>query len=139
MDKRKIKQVFDKDKDQLILSSGSRIHFKDEVQAVMLDVDEAEGKGKIVIERGANGAYIWVNGKCLAMIDLFYYSDECKSGARPDDPLDFPQVIFYTDGDEAFGRIRWLDGATQLLVDRLEAHHYQDFYGHTITIDESAT
>lgn len=137
MDKARIEHEFTNDQDSAVLESGHQLKFNDELQAIMLNIDGPEGKGKIVIERGANGAYIWVNGKCLAMIDLFYYSDECKSGARQGDPLDFPQLIFYTESEETLGRIRWLDGATQLLVDHLEARHYKDFFGHTITIDES--
>jgi hypothetical protein len=136
MEKDRIEYVFNNNQDSAVMDSGHQIKFNREIQAVMLDIDGPDGKGKILIERGANGAYIWVNGKCLAMVDLFYYSDECKSGARQGDPLDFPQLIFYTEGDEALGRIRWLEGATQLLVDRLEARHYKDYFGHTITIDE---
>jgi hypothetical protein len=136
MEKSEVNQISSYSQDSAVLESGHQIKFNDQLNAILFNIDGPEGKGKIVIERGANGAYIWVNGKCLAMIDLFYYSDECKSGARQGDPLDFPQLIFYAEGDQALGRIRWLDGATQLLVDRLEARHYKDYFGHTITINE---
>lgn len=132
----KFKSMFENEQDTLALSGGSQIRFNGEVEAVMLKVDSPEGKGRILIERGPSGAYIWVNGHCLGLIDLFYFSEECKSGTREGDPVNFPQFIFYSERDDALGHIRWLDDRTQVLVDRTEAVHLKDYYRHTIIVDE---
>jgi hypothetical protein len=136
MDNDKFNSLFENEQDTLALGSGSQIRFKGDVEAVMLNIDCPEGKGKILIERGASGVYIWVNGHCLGLIDLFYFSEECRSGVVEGDPVDFPQFIFYSERDDALGHIRWLEDRIQVLVDRTEAVHLKDYYRHKIIVDE---
>jgi len=81
---------------------------------------EQEAEGVIMFERSAYGLYVYINGKCLAQIDLFYFSPDWKE-RTPDDEephetedrlrqgSDFPQIVIYSGDikDDVFAHVRW--------------------------------
>ena len=87
-------------------------------QPIGYQINEQEAKGEIKIERAPYGVYISINGKCLAMVDLFYFSDEWKAADRDavgkldvlDHGSDFPQLVIYSgnDNDDPLATVRWL-------------------------------
>ena len=69
--------------------------------------------GTIQVEETYFGAYIYVNGRCLAMVDLYYM--QIKDPDRR-----YPQLVVYTgdDDDNPLMHIQWRhDGRVEAQVD----------------------
>lgn len=106
-----------------------RVH---KAEGVHLTFDTPESVGEIKVERCGFGAYISVNGKCLALIDLYHLSP--SSDEKGDGP-GFPQVVIYTgnDGDDSAAHIRWLEDEVRFLFNG-EERHGVDANGETYTV-----
>jgi hypothetical protein len=109
------------------------------IGCVLMTFDGPEGEGKIVIERGSYGAYIHINGKCLALADLFYFSRACKE--IEDDPglRDFSQMVLYSsrEGDDPLGYVHWWEDKAEILVEHdLMEYNEDPSYGFvTVTVE----
>lgn len=100
------------------------------VEQYILRLNEADAQGEIKIERSPFGVYIYVNGKCLLQVDLFYLSDAWKEQANEWEPpeclkhgSDFPAVEIYSgkDTDDPFASVRWLKDKVVLWSDHPDA------------------
>jgi hypothetical protein len=77
------------------------------------------------VEPSEYGIYIIVNGKCLAQVDLYYYSKAWKEREIGDEDFlpnpgeDFPQIVIYTgdDSDDVAAHARWRDGQVSIESD----------------------
>lgn len=72
MDDEKIRQLMAVGEEAVIYNEQGQI------EAALIRFDGPEGKGRIVVERGGYGLYVWVEGydQPLCLVDLFYYSRE---------------------------------------------------------------
>lgn len=59
-----------------------------------MEWDEQEAKGRVKIEEGAYGPWISVDGRCVAMIDLFHQTEDGE-----DEHGRYPQVVIYNGDD----------------------------------------
>ena len=86
-----------------------------QINAALLVFDQPESLGTIIIERVSSGIYIHINGRCLALIDLYACGHEYQANVQPEEPRDYPQIIFYTgnDGDDPLGHVRWFANQCQ--------------------------
>jgi hypothetical protein len=105
-------------------------HALSEPDVVTYQINEPEARGEIKIERSPYGIYIHVNGKRIAMVDLFYFSPRWKSQAAADEEpheiedrlkqgSDLPQIVLYI-GDEhndPIAHVRWKDGKVMIESD----------------------
>jgi len=135
MDAKLLQELFKLKQDQTVMGPTHNI------LGTVLNFDGLEGKGQIVVERGSYGAYIWVNGKCLALVDLFTFSPEYKKACDPGDDRDYPQIVFYQpEEDESLGHVRWLPDRTEIFVEWNPLEQVTDAIGTTLTytLDEEA-
>jgi len=106
------------------------IHSAATLTTVTYKIENPEAKGEIRIEQGRYGVDIYVNGKCLADVDLFYFSPEwnergadCKepdeTDERSKERSGFPQINLYTGADigDHAGYVRWVDGEVVVVSD----------------------
>ncbi len=108
------------------------------IEATTFAFDHAEAKGEIRVIREPYGLAIYVNGACLALIDLFNLAtkgelqvnaapnqgeDKCRATEYSKSPMNFRQIVIYNcnPNDEVIpaARIRWLDGRATIESD----HH----------------
>ena len=94
------------------------------------EFDGPEGKGVVEIEEGSYGAYIWVNGKCLALVDLFYLSDAGQDIKEP-----HPALVFYEPDthEDALGGVHWFHDEIEVYVERRDLVLTTDMVGRTLT------
>ena len=88
---------------------------KDVVEVVTMHFDHEEAKGTIAIERCGYGSYIWVNGKCIAMVDLFHCSDE-ESEENGGGPY-FQIVMYDREGDNATAAFKFKKDKSEFVPD----------------------
>lgn len=69
-----------------------------------MEWDEPEAKGRVKIEEGSYGAWIYVDDWCVAMIDLFHLAD-----AGEDEHGRYPQIVIYSGYD-------WDDPACHAMI-----------------------
>jgi len=87
------------------------------VRSAIFVFDEQEAKGDIVVERGAYGLYIWVDGECLALIDLFYLS---PANDNEEPHKKHPAIHLYQPGeDDALGSVHWYPDRTEIMMERI--------------------
>lgn len=86
------------------------------IEVLEMHFDGPEGKGVVQFERGGYGPYIKVNGRLIALVDLFYLSE---MGESEDGSPGFPQICAYpqTEGSEAVAKVRFHDDRVIVLVD----------------------
>lgn len=88
------------------------------IKSVEMNFDGPEGKGLVQLERSGYGPYIKVNGRTIALVDLFYLSE---MGTPEDGAPGFPQISAYpNETDEAIARIRFHEDHVDILVDDSE-------------------
>jgi hypothetical protein len=75
-----------------------------------MEFNHSEAKGIITIEEGTFGAWISVNGKCVAMIDLFYLS-ESGEGTEFEG---FPQIAIFNGGDDPVGHVLLMENMVRV-------------------------
>ena len=88
---------------------------KDVVEVVTMHFAHEEAKGTIAIERCGYGSYIWVNGKCIAMVDLFHCSDE-ESENNGDGPY-FQLIMYDREGDNATAAFKFKKDKSEFVPD----------------------
>lgn len=76
-----------------------------ETVGLAMNFETEEARGHVFFERSSYGAYVWVNGKPLFLVDLYFYS---KTGDFEQSPK-CPQVLFYplVGADDPLGYVRW--------------------------------
>jgi hypothetical protein len=89
----------------------------DPERTTRFEFNSPEGKGVVEVEEGPYGPYIWVNGQCLCLIDLFYFSENGQEAVKAE--AGYPAIVFYQPGeDDALGSIKWKKDKTTVLVER---------------------
>jgi hypothetical protein len=101
---------------------------------VTYQINKPEARGEVQIKQSRYGLDIYINGKCLAEVDLFFFSPEWtgqsaegkepdKTEDRPKEKSGMPQITLYTgaDTDDQAGYVRWVDGQVVMLSDHPEA------------------
>lgn len=95
-----------------------------------------EGKGVVEIEEGSYGPYIWVNGKCLALVDLFYLSEAERGESERE--LHPALVLYEPDTHEdAFGGIHWFHDEIKVYIERRDLVLTKDVVGVSLTYDRT--
>jgi hypothetical protein len=81
---------------------------KDGIEVVTMHFDYPEVKGTVALRRSGSGAEIWVNGKCIGLLDLFHLSDVSEeTGENPyfqiavDDPFGIGENVAFLKFKEA--------------------------------------
>lgn len=84
---------------------------------IILNYDGPEAKGVVRIETGYYGPWIYVNDRCVAMIDLFHLTDNGE-----DEHGKYPQVVIFADheNDDPVAHAMILE---EKVMVRFERHH----------------
>lgn len=110
--------------DALLDETHDRVIFEPHtgrVSAALLEFDQPDCFGKVIVARDDSGLLIYINGRCLAKVDLFASSTECQEIVQPDQRQECAQIILYTgeQHDDPLGHVRWLPDQAQFLVNRV--------------------
>jgi hypothetical protein len=76
---------------------------------ITFNFNTEEAKGTIEVEREVYGLSIYVNGKCMVMVDLYYFSPEAHGELANNEKLDQLQLVLYSgeDTEDELGYVSW--------------------------------
>lgn len=82
---------------------------------IILNYDGPEAKGTVRIETGYYGPWIYVNDRCVAMIDLFHLTDD-----GGDEHGKYPQIVIFADheNDDPVAHAMILEGKVMVRFER---------------------
>jgi hypothetical protein len=76
------------------------------------------GDNRVIVKEHKTGLDIYVNGKCLALVDLFYLMED--GADELDGEEEFAQVVLYTgdDGQDPLAHVRWYENRIEVSLDQ---------------------
>ncbi len=94
-----------------------------------MEFNHSEARGIITVEEGAFGAWISVNGKVVAMIDLFYLS-ESGEGTEFEG---FPQIALFNGGSDPVAHVMLMGDIVRTRFERPFDFRYDE--GRNLVVD----
>jgi hypothetical protein len=79
-----------------------------------------EAKGLVEVEQETYGLGIYINGECMVVVDLYYFSPEAHNELANDEKINQLQLVLYSgdDSEEELGFVTWM--GRKLVVTNVE-------------------
>lgn len=94
-----------------------------QLDMAIMNFDLVEAKGQVALVRGGFGAEIWVDGKCVALIDLYFRARGFEDH-DPDDAGKLHIQIEAPDTPDPLGHVYIHPDHTEMVMERTDVRHY---------------